>query len=66
MTNLGWDGIFNTAQLLDGTVEIISVAKNDANYKLQIGLHTGVKSLSIVILNNIHQTSEHSLVMTKR
>lgn len=43
ITNLGWDRIFHTAQLLYGSVEIVSVANNDAHYKLQTGLHTGVK-----------------------
>lgn len=39
-TNLGWDGTFNTAELLDGTVEIVSVANHDAHYELHVGLQT--------------------------
>lgn len=30
-TNLGWDGTFNTAELLDGTIEIVSVADHNAH-----------------------------------
>lgn len=40
MTNLGRDGAFEAAQLLDGTVEIVPVAFNNAHYKLQVRLHT--------------------------
>lgn len=38
MTNLGWNGIFDTADLFDGTVEIIPVAHQDAHNKLCIWL----------------------------
>lgn len=43
MTHLGRNGAFNTTQLLDGTVEIISVADHDAHDELQLGLHTDLK-----------------------
>lgn len=38
IANLGWNGIFDAADLLYGTVEIISVAHYDAHYKLYIWL----------------------------
>lgn len=42
-TNLGRDGTFDTAELLDGTVEIVSVANHDAHYKLHLRLWTDKK-----------------------
>ena len=39
ITNLGWYGTFDTAELLDGTVEIFSVADQDAHYELHLGLY---------------------------
>lgn len=38
ITDLGWDGIFDTADLFDGSIEIIPVAHHDAHNKLDIGL----------------------------
>lgn len=46
-TNLGRDGTFDTAELLDGTVEIVSVADHDAHYKLHFRLWTD-KKLNLV------------------
>lgn len=34
IANLGWDGIFDAADLLYGTIKIFSVAHYDAHYKL--------------------------------
>jgi len=55
ITNLGRYGAFNTAQLLDGTVEIISVADHDAHHKLQIRLHKNGKSAMGL---NLHYIAE--------
>ncbi len=38
ITDLRWDWAFDTAELLDGTVEIVSVADHDAHNELHIGL----------------------------
>ncbi len=38
ITDLRWDWAFDTAELLDGTVEIVSVANYDAHNELHIGL----------------------------
>lgn len=39
ITHLGWDGAFNTTELLDSTIEIVSVAGYNAHHKLHIRLH---------------------------
>lgn len=36
ITNLGWNGILDTADLFDGSIEIIPVAHHDAHNKLDI------------------------------
>lgn len=41
ITNLGWDGAFDTAELLDSAVEIVSVAHHYAHYELHVGLCDG-------------------------
>lgn len=40
ITNLGRDGTFDTAELLDGTIEVVSVADHNAHDKLHIRLYT--------------------------
>lgn len=37
-TDLWWDGTFDTAELLDGAVEVVSVADHDAHHQLHIWL----------------------------
>lgn len=39
--DLGRDGILHAADLFDGAIEIVSVARNNANHQLQIRLHSG-------------------------
>lgn len=43
ITHLGWDGASNTTELLDSTIEIVSVAGQNAHHKLHIRLHTEKK-----------------------
>lgn len=38
ITNLRRDGTVDAAELLDGAVEVVSVADHDAHYELHIGL----------------------------
>lgn len=46
ITNLGWNRIFDTADLFDGTIEIIPVAHHDAHSKLCIWLKKKKKKSS--------------------
>lgn len=41
VTDLGRDGILQAAELLDGTVEVVSAASNNAHHQLQVRLHSG-------------------------
>lgn len=52
-TNLGWNGTFDTAELLDGTIEIVSVTDHDAHYELHIRLCTDNSKLKWYGLNFI-------------
>lgn len=49
ITNLGWNGIFDTADLFDGSIEIIPVAHHDAHNKLDIWLKNKSKNLQIAL-----------------
>lgn len=52
-TNLGRNGTFDTAELLDGTIEIVSVTDHDAHYELHIRLCTDNLKLKWYGLNFI-------------
>lgn len=56
-TNLRRDGTFNTAELLDGTVEIVSAASHDAHNQLHVWLKTKDRKLE-------YDGSDHCIVIT--
>lgn len=62
ITNLGWNRIFDTADLFDGTIEIIPVAHHDAHSKLCIWLKKIKKKpyiLLYIILPRKHYLELH-------
>ena len=56
VTHLRGNGVRDTAQLLDGTVEVIPVAWDDADNHLHVGLHQDRERVTIVSRFNLCDT----------
>lgn len=67
LTDLGWDRTPDTAELLDGTIQIVSVADHNAHHKLHIRLYTQTHTHKVgqVGLKCVRHTQQFNMNMIK-
>ena len=65
VNDLRGDGVLDAAQLLDGTVEVIPVAWDDADNHLHVGLHQDGERGAIVNRFNLSMTQFRRQIYSK-